>query len=429
LPAIPQAKPNRPAAKPVPEGPTTYPIRSISIEGNRNYTEEQVLHVAGLKIGQTGDAKTFEAARDRLVASGAFETVGFRYGPSDNGYSVVFEVTEIQQVYPFVFEYVKAPEAEIRAWLKQNDPLYTDKIPGTKQWIARYAEMIEAFLKQSGLNQKITGELTTEHPNELHIMFRPAGAMPVVAEVVFTGSKVIPEGSLRETIRGVAIGSRFTETRFRQLLDTSIRPLYEARGRVRVSFPKVTSEQARGDVKGVKVTVEVDEGETYNLGEVQVEGTASMNKELLQVAGLKIGDLANFHEVEMALQRINAHMRQDGYMKVTSKPERRIDDEKKTVDLVLAVDPGPQYRFGKLEVKGLDINGEHEVRRIWGLKQGEPFRGNYPDYFLQQVREQGVFDQLGETSSQTSMNDKDLTVDVTLTFKIAPPPKKVPGAP
>ena len=50
-------------------------------------------------------------------------------------------------------------------------------------------------------------------------MFRPAGAMPVVAEVAFTGNKVIPEGALREAIRGVAIGARFTETRFRQLLD------------------------------------------------------------------------------------------------------------------------------------------------------------------------------------------------------------------
>ena len=48
--------------------------------------------------------------------------------------------------------------------------------------------------------------------------------MPVVAEVVFTGSKVIPDGSLREAIRGVAIGARFTESRFRQLLDTSHSP-------------------------------------------------------------------------------------------------------------------------------------------------------------------------------------------------------------
>ena len=157
LSSFPQANPKRPAAPP-PAQPASFAIRSISVEGNRNYSVEQVLRLTGLKVGETGGQKAFEAARDRLIASGAFETVGFRYGPSGDGYSVVFEVAEIQQVYPFMFEYINVPEAEIRAWLKQNDPLYTDKIPGTKEWIARYSEMIEGFLRQKGSNEKITGD-------------------------------------------------------------------------------------------------------------------------------------------------------------------------------------------------------------------------------------------------------------------------------
>jgi outer membrane protein assembly factor BamA len=407
--------------------PATWPIRSVAVEGARLYPAGKIVELTGLKIGQPGDPKTFEQARDRLIATGVFETVGFRFGPapSRDGYAVVFEVTEIQQVYPIRFEFLDVADSEVRAWLESAEPLFADKIPGTKEVIARYAASIETYLRQRGREEKITGELTADRPDELYIMFRPAGALPVVADVDFTGNKVIPTGVLRQAIRGVAIGSRYTEPRFRELLETSIRPLYEARGRLRVAFPKVSSERAPGDVRGLKITVHVDEGETYSLGDVKVEGTASLNQELLKVAALKIGDLANFEEVRAAIERVNARLRHEGYLKAATRAERRLDDANKTVDLVLVVDPGPQYRFGKLNIEGLDINAEYEIRRIWGLKEGEAFPADYPQFFLDQVRERGVFDNLRETRSRIDVDEAKLTADVTLIFnppKAGPPP-------
>ena len=56
--------------------PAKWPIESLQVEGNHNYTREQVLAVAGVKVGQMAGKPEFDAARDRLVSSGAFETVG-----------------------------------------------------------------------------------------------------------------------------------------------------------------------------------------------------------------------------------------------------------------------------------------------------------------------------------------------------------------
>jgi len=39
-----------------------------------------LLAVAGLKIGQVAGKPEFDAARDKLVACGAFETVGYKFG-------------------------------------------------------------------------------------------------------------------------------------------------------------------------------------------------------------------------------------------------------------------------------------------------------------------------------------------------------------
>ena len=62
----------RPAAKKAAPAPAKWPIESLVVEGLHTYTREQVLAVAGLKIGQVAGKPEFEAARDKLVACGAF---------------------------------------------------------------------------------------------------------------------------------------------------------------------------------------------------------------------------------------------------------------------------------------------------------------------------------------------------------------------
>src|SRR5262249_38314434 len=77
---------------------------------------------------------------------------------------------------------------------------------------------------------------------------------------------------------------------------------------------------------------------------------------------------------------------------------------------------GPQYAFGKLVIEGLDLHGEAAVKKIWTMKEGRPFNADYPDYFLQQVREQGLFDDLGKTRSSVKVDEQTHVADVTLYF-------------
>ena len=43
-------------------------------------------------------------------------------------------------------------------------------------------------------------------------------------------------------------------------------------------------------------------------------------------------------------------------------------------------------------------------------------RADYPDYFLEQIREQGLFDGLGKTRSSIKVDEQSRIVDVTLNF-------------
>ena len=86
--------------------PRRWPIESLTVEGNRNYTKEQILSITGLKIGQVAGKPEFETGRDRLVETGGFEKVEYKFGPSkdSSGYAASFQVVEAGPVYTVVFD-------------------------------------------------------------------------------------------------------------------------------------------------------------------------------------------------------------------------------------------------------------------------------------------------------------------------------------
>jgi outer membrane protein insertion porin family len=399
--------------------PGRWPIESLTVEGNRSYTREQILAAAGLRPGQIAGRQDFEAARDRLVGSGAFETVGYKFTPGPSGgYSAVFQVTEVQQVYPAEFQGLSVSMKDLDAAFRAKEPLFSSgKLPATQPVLERYSRWLEQYLAKLGVNEKITAMVAPSDPGDYAVVFTPARNLPAVAQVNFEGNHVVPSNVLREAVAGAAIGAPYTEDTFRQVLRASVRPVYETRGRLRVSFPKIRTEPAT-DVAGVNVFVTVDEGQSYQLGKVAIDGPTPIEPaQLLKTGDFKSGDVANMTRVNEGLERMRLALRRAGYLDARATADRAIDDDKRTVDLSIGIDPGTRYTMGKLNITGLDIEGEAEMRRIWTLKEGAPFNADYPDLFLKRVREQGMFDDLGDTKSDVHVNDHAHTVDVNLIFK------------
>ena len=284
---------------------------------------------------------------------------------------MTFEVSEFEPAYPVRFEGIQASEASLKAFLQSRDPLFGEKLPATTAVVDRYAKAIQEFAASQGQNEKIVGRITPTGPDQFVIVFRPDRALPSVAQVSFEGNQVIPSPALQERVSSAAIGSVYTEGRFREILDASVRPLYETRGRIRVSFPKITVADAK-DVKGLLVKVVIEEGPSFDLGDVRVEGNSGVKAEdLLRAADFKTGDLANFEEISKGMQRLRKTLQRNGFMRAEAELERRINDQKKVVDLIVRVREGPQFTFSKLIIQGLDIHAEAAIKKLWALKEGK----------------------------------------------------------
>jgi outer membrane protein insertion porin family len=409
-----------------PAQPRQFPIESLRVEGNRNYTAAQILAVAGLKVGQLAGKSDFEAAHDRLVATGMFETVGYKFSPGDqHGYAASFQVVEAQPAYPIRFDDLGATDKDLTDFLRSKDPLFALRLAATKTVLERYRQWIQEYVTAHNSKDTVIAKVVPagapSPPGEFVILFRPARSDPAVAEVAFEGNQVISTSALQNAIAEVAVGLPYKEEAFRQCLDSSIRPLYDARGRVRVVFTKLTVAKAT-DVQGLAVKVTLEEGGTYDLGSVRIEGAPHFEPaRLLKTGKFKTGDLADFDEIGKGVDRIKKVLAHEGYMRNDVQIARKIDDAKKTVSLTLHIEEGPQFLFGKLRIEGLDLNGEAAIRKMWTHQEGTPYNPDYPDYFLKHVHEEGLFDNLGETRAETKIDDKTHIVNVTLNFKYAPP--------
>lgn len=396
-----------------------WPIQSLVVEGNHNYTKEQILAAAGLKIGQMAGKPEFDAARDRLIATGVFEEVGYRFEPAkdQSGYVATFQVAEVAQVYPLIIQGLPIQLADLNTWLKSKDPMYNGKLPGTAEAIKRYTSLVEEYLASKNQAQPVIGKLAPAGVDQYGVVFRSAAPIPTVAEVKFTGNKMISATTLQNHIAEVAIGFPYTEDGFRGLLDSSIRPMYEARGRIAVTFPKIVTAKA-ADVDGLALDVTVDEGDEYKLGEVRIVGDyARRSAEFLRIGKFKIGDVANFDEIAAGVERLKQPLRRQGYMHVATTIERKVNEKAKTVDISIHIQPGAQYLMGKLNIEGLDLNSAAGVRELWAPKEGQPFDAAYPDYFIGRVREEHMFENLHDAKASTKIDEQNHTVDVTLVFK------------
>ena len=310
-----------------------FPLEKLRVDGNARISQEQIVAASGLKIGQPVVGSDFDAARERLMSTGGFETVSCAYKPSpDNqGYDGTIQVVEVADVYPYRFEDLPAAEDALRALLLKQEPILDDRIPATRQVLERYEKALDQFL---GGTIAVTGRLMADAPGKLVIVFRPPVARSNIAEVRFTGSEVLPATVLTKTLSDVAIGLPYSEPGLRAVLDSSIRPLYEARGRIRVAFPSIAVEKStEKDVEGLVVTIAVKEGPSYSLGNIRFAGVAqSQVAELEKTANWKHDDIVNFDDIKEGIDRIQRRLRRAGYLPhVASHVDREVHDDKHTV--------------------------------------------------------------------------------------------------
>lgn len=417
-----------PAAKPSAAEEDVYFLRSVKVTGLRHYTLEQVLPVLGLRVEQRVRMADIEKARDRLLATDCFEGVGWKYELTPQRWlEITFEVTEPQQFLPWMLDRVPVTRQEFEARVRQGFPLMGETLPPSGLLLERLAAVLEKLAAEKGVKEPMAGRVMLVGKDQLTIVFGPKAPPPNVADVRFVNTKALRADYLQKAMVQLAVGTPFFEPNFRFLLENQIRPIYDSVGRLKASWAKITAASAPG-VFGVVVTVEVDEGPVFKLEKIQVRGAPLSDEEIQEIGQFKIGETAEMSEIGKGVLRVLDRLKEKGHMKASYKAARRLWEDRQAVELVVDVDPGPVYTMGRLQIKGLDLESEPVIRKLWAIKPGEPYRGGYAAAFVQRIREMDLFDFLSEIKQEERVDEKSQSVDVLLVF-VGEKPKPTPKRP
>ena len=394
-------------------------LHSISIKGNQLYPAAAIIKESGLHTGQHVSAQIIEQARKKLQDTELFSNVADEYrftGTAPPGYDLTFEVTEIQQLFPVRFERLGVEPAAVQKYLQNHVDLYSDRIPGTEGVLDRYKEAVEEFVHQTHPDLKVKALISNDDPQQLTVLFTPDAPAPAISQVTITGNQAIDTGTILRAVNQVAVGAPLSDTRLKLILDGTIKPLYAAKGYAAVTFPKIETAPSTSNL-GVIVKVEIKEGPIFKFGSIRFHGSGIDEGEIRDNITFKPGQTFNSDQVDKFRIDLQHRMRRRGLLDASVTTQIETDDSKRAVNVTYNVVPGEVYNFGKLDVQGLDINSQPVIERLWGEKAGHPFNPDYPDFFLKRVREQGIFDNLGDTQSDYTADASTHNVTVHLYFK------------
>ena len=291
---------------PTKEVPAEYQINEVTVQGNVNTRSQFIINASSLTVGSTivypGDA--LPEAIERLYNSGLFSDINiYVTEKTTNTISFLIEVVEQPRIYEYKLENIKRSE---RRDLRDLITL----MPGTAVTDANTAQVINTikrFYRQKGfwftsVNFRTVPIEGTEDRVTL-IFDIKRGDKLEVKDIDFIGNEEFSDRKLRKQIKPLKedawwkiFGKKvFKEEDFEEGKN-SVLAFYRKNGYadVRILKDSVYVYNYKGDKRGVKVDVTLEEGPQYKVRNISWEGNTVYTDETLTASlGFQKGDIFN----------------------------------------------------------------------------------------------------------------------------------------
>jgi len=362
-------------------GAQSLPLESVTLEGT-GLARDAVLAIAELRMGAPIDKAAIEAACAKLGATGLFQSVSYRYaeGPK-RGYALTLTLDDQKQLSDAAIDFPGADEAELWKWLTSLYPPFNRQVPAgdtAQEFLAKaLAEHAKAELDGQPVVTRMETDLVR---HKMLVSFQPA-TLPRIAGLDFSGQHELTSDALTAVLSKVGKDEGYTDRHFRDLVEFNLRRAYEEHGMYRVRFPRITPQKAGAGA--VTVTIAIEEGPQYKLGEVHFVGDNLPVEAMLKAAKFKQGQIANWEEIQQSIWDTEKPVKRTGYFNASARPERVFHNDQLLLDLRISFALGPLYRSGELKIIGLTPDQEAKARKLWKLQPGDPYDFMYANEFLQ----------------------------------------------
>lgn len=185
---------------------------------------------------------------------------------------------------------------------------------------------------------------------------------------------------------------------------------------VRIDRPQV---YVTPDKKGIYITIRVEEGDRFKVGQVDFAGDLLFDRaELLGTIDIDAaggGSGWYVHETLLKdMRNLQAKYGDLGYAYTNVIPRTRVREKDKEVDITFEIDKGNKVYFGRINVVGNAKTRDKVVRRELQVKEGELYNETRKRESIANVQRLGYFDEVNFNQSTPPDSPDVMNVDIVV---------------
>ncbi|CRK74309.1 Outer membrane protein Omp85 [Nereida ignava] len=393
----------------------SFTFDNVEIEGNARVEAATILSFAGISRGETISAGQLNDAFQRVLSSGLFEDVVL----TPRGSTLVIEVAEFPTINQINVEGNRRLKDEVVQSLIASQPrrVYSPSVA------EQDAELIaQAYAEQGRLAATVKPSIIRRSDNRVDLVFEVTeGRVVEVERLSFTGNRAYSDRRLRRVLqtkqagifRQVVSRDTFIEDRVnfdRQVLSD----FYASRGYVDFNIQGVSSELTR-ERDAFLITFDVEEGQQFRLGEVNVVSLLDDVDAAAFEDALKVGRSPVYSPnlIDINIARLERRALELGLNFVRADPRVTRNDRDLTLDVTFELTRGDRIFVERIDIEGNSTTLDRVIRRQFKVVEGDPFNPREIRNSAERIRALGYFGNAGVQAREgSSPNQVVIDVDV-----------------
>ncbi len=381
-------------------------VKTIAIQGHRKIEDSAIRAKIQTQPGQKFTRAQIRADIKSLFDTGYFYNVVVDKKVAQNQVSLTYTVFEKPTISEIKFEgnsEIEEEELSEAVGLKPYEILDMAKVNAAVTKVEKLYVDKGFFLARIKPRVRLDKEQTKDKDNTATLYFDIIENDKVkVAKIRFLGNRQMPSNKLKsvmQTQEGGFFSFMSGSGAYKQdVFDRDIQLLYyliyynEGFIQAKIDRPQV---YVTPDKKSIYITIRVDEGEKFNVGEVTFTGDLLFtDEELYKEVKTKSNELFVYSVLQADLSTLQAKYGDLGYAYANIIPRTRAREKDKLVDITFEIDKGNKVYLGRINMVGNSKTRDKVIRREMQIHEGELYNETRRRESLGNIKRLGFFEEV-----------------------------------
>lgn len=398
-------------------------VSGIKIEGLERLTDGTLLNYLPIQEGDPIDDKQITFAIKELYKTGFFSDVVLLRDGND----LIVRVKERPSISEVTFSGNSDIDNKTLESALKDIGILKGRIYNRSLLENLSAELERVYFSQGKYGVRIKTEVTNLDQNRVDIDIKISEGkvaqikqINIIGNEVFEDAKLLDEMELTSTDDASLFSStdEYSKPKLNADIET-LRSYYMDRGYIKFSADS-TQVSITPDKKDIYITINIEEGQQYNVSSVSLTGDMVVDKAKLEaLITTKAGALFSRKEMTQSQKALQDRLGKVGYAFARVNVVPQIDDEKRQIALNYVIEPGKKVYVRQINFHGNFSTHEVVLRREMRLMEGSVLASDRLERSKIRLQRLSYLEDVKVNTTPVSGTDDQVDVDISVSERLA----------